>query len=416
MKKWISPGKYKGLVQIPSSKSDSQRAILAAALANGNSKLMHVGASKDEQAMLTAVQGLGAKIIEKQNNFLILEGISDFPLQAHVTLGESGLGTRLMTSVLASNQGVFTLTGEGSLLLRPMDFFTEFLPKFGAQVTSLEGKLPLTIQGPMQGATVEIDGSLSSQFLSGLLMALPRVEGTSLLKVTDLKSIPYIQMTLHTLAQFGIQISQTDFSEFTISGGQNYTACTYEIEGDWSSASCWLVASALGQKIHVSGLNRHSLQADILILKAFEKANCQVEIGADYIAIHGENRIPFEFDANHCPDLFPALVCLAAFTPGISKIKGLGRLKHKESDRGLALQLEYKKLGIEISFVHDEMWIYGKKQVEVKGVFSAHNDHRIAMSLAVSGMFSNREMEISQAESVAKSYPGFWETFSRLRN
>lgn len=416
MKKFLSPGKYQGTIQIPSSKSDSQRAILAAALANGKSKLMHVGASKDEQAMLTAVQGLGAKIIEKQNDFLILEGISNFPHQAHVNLGESGLGTRLMTSVLASNQGSFFLTGEGSLLQRPMDFFTEFLPKFGAQVKSDDGKLPLIIKGPMQGTTVEIDGSLSSQFLSGLLMALPRVEGTSSLKVKDLKSIPYIQMTLNTLAQFGIQITQTDFSEFTISGGQNYQAGTYVIEGDWSSASCWLVASALGKNIHVSGLNRNSLQADVLILKAFEKANCQVEIGADFIAIHGENRIPFEFDANHCPDLFPALVCLAAFTPGISKIKGLGRLKHKESDRGLALQMEYKKLGVEITFVHDEMWIFGKKQVEVKGVFSAHNDHRIAMSLAISSMFSDKDMELGQADSVAKSYPNFWETFSRLRN
>jgi 3-phosphoshikimate 1-carboxyvinyltransferase len=417
MKKTISPGKYAGIIQIPSSKSDTQRAVLATALCKGTSILSNIGNSKDEVAMIEAVQKLGAQVIAIESNKTEIAGIQEFPSDVKIDMHESGLGFRLIANVCAAHTGSFEIIGSGSLSKRPMHFFEEILPLFGAKVKSQNGYIPIEIEGPMHGSEISLDGSLSSQYLSGLLMALPLLENESRLTVKNLKSIPYIEMTINTLSQFGIEIKHQDFEQFVIAGKQKYLATSYEIEGDWSAASYWLVASALGQEIGVSGLLLTSLQADKAILKAFEAANCNVIFGENQIAIEGNERKSFQFDATHCPDLFPALTTFAAFCDGRSDIKGISRLKHKESDRGEVLKLEFEKLGINIVLNEqdDMMHIYGKNSIE-GGKVSSHNDHRIAMCLAIAGMFSETEIEIDQAESVEKSYLDFWGDFTSIRS
>lgn len=414
MKKHIHPNSYSGTIHIPSSKSDGQRALLAAALAKGESFLHNAGNSNDETAMQEAIQVLGAKVEMLEERELKITGIERFPENAELDMHESGLGIRLITSVCAAHKGEFTLTGSGSLRKRPMDFFEKTLPEFGVEIKTTNGFVPFSLTGPMQGSQVILDGSQSSQYLSGLLMALPLLSTESRLEVQNLKSVPYVQMTLNTLAQFGIDIRHANFEQFVIAENQHYLATEYTIEGDWSSASYWLVASALGQEIAVSGLSLQSLQADKAILHAFENANCVVEFDGDNVSIDGTERTPFVFDATHCPDLFPALVTLASLCDGRSDIKGVHRLLHKESNRGEVLKAEFEKLGVNIVLNDDTMHIYGKTSIE-GGTVSANNDHRIAMCLAIAGMFADTAVEIDEAESVAKSYLDFWSDLEKLQ-
>lgn len=410
----IHPGQYQGTIHIPSSKSDGQRLLLAAALSRGETILHNAGNSKDETAMREAIQQLGAKVEDLGNRQLRITGITQFPQEATLDMHESGLGVRLLTAICAAHAGKFTITGSGSVMNRPMDFFENTLPQFGATVRSKNGFLPLEVEGPMQGSEVTLDGSQSSQYLSGLLMALPLLNTVSRLQVQNLKSIPYVQMTLNTLANFGIYIQHYEFEQFVIAGNQKYLSTEQTTEGDWSSASYWLVASALGQEVAVSGLELQSLQADKAILDAFDKAGCVVEFHADSISVDGSGRKAFQFDATHCPDLFPALVTFAALCDGRSDIKGVHRLEHKESNRGEALKAEFEKLGVNIVLDGDTMHIYGKTSIE-GGTVSSHNDHRIAMCLAIAGMFADTPVEIEGAEAVGKSYVDFWDDIERLK-
>lgn len=413
MIKTVIPGKYEGRIAIPSSKSDGQRAILAAALAKGTSTLHNTGNSKDEQSMLEAIRELGAEIEFTAEKTAEITGIQQFPESAVLNMHESGLGVRLMTSVCAAHTGKYTIIGNGSSLNRPMYFFEETLPLFNTKVTTNNGFLPLEIEGKMKGSDVTLDGSQSSQYISGMMMALPLIDTESRLTVNNLKSIPYLQMTLNTLAKFGISILHQNFEQFIIAGQQKYLSTTYTIEGDWSSASYWLVASALGQNITVDGLSMYSLQADKAIIHAFETANCTIHYIDEGIQIHGRNRKAFQFDATHCPDLFPALVTFAAFCDGRSDISGVHRLTHKESNRGTVLKSEFEKIGVNIVLDGDVMHVYGKEAIE-GGKVNSHNDHRIAMCLAIAGMFSDAPVEIEDAESVGKSYLDFWKDLEKL--
>lgn len=413
MNKRISKTKIFGTVQVPPSKSDSQRAILAASLSKGTTVLYSVGESNDELSMLSNCSILGAEIIQLEVGKYSITGIKEFPKEAVLNVGESGLGLRLITAVCAAHEGTFVINGEGSILNRPQVFFEDHLTQLGVQVESNNGFLPLKIKGPLIGGKLVVDGSMSSQFLSGLLMALPLIKADTTLTVKNLKSVPYVKMTLETIATFGIEIENKSFEEFYIKGNQAYKSLKYAIESDWSGASFWLVASALGHDVKVLGLTLDSHQADLEMLNALTGANCGVVADETGIQIDGSNRKAFQFDATHCPDLFPALVAFASFCDGKSSILGLRRLKNKESDRGEVLKEEFGKLGVVIELDGDMMLIHGSSSMKPTNV-SAHNDHRIAMCLAVVGINLEGEMEISGAESVKKSYPDFWNHLDSL--
>ncbi len=409
----IHPAILKGEISIPPSKSDSQRAILCAGLADGKSLLQNCGESDDELNMLNTITYLGAKVTRLDSYSIEIWGIKNFPKSKIIQVGESGLGLRLLTSICAAHDGEFVLEGSGTLLKRPMNFFDETFPKLKVDFNSNNGFLPFKIKGPMQATSLIVDGSQSSQYISGLLMAFPLLYGTTYLKVENLKSIPYLEMTLKTLKAFGITIEHLNFEEFIIGGDQHYLPSEYTIESDWSTASYWIVAAALGSDILIKGLSMASMQADKKILEALATAECTIINFENGFKVEGENRKPFHFNATHCPDLFPALTTLAALTPGISTIEGVHRLATKESDRGEALQQEFQKLGIKIEFQEDKMVIHGQAFIS-GGSVKSHHDHRIAMCLGIAGKFANSPVIIEDAEAVSKSYPRFWDDLSDL--
>lgn len=402
----VHPGRYAKTIQIPASKSDGQRALLAAALTKGTSQIHQLGNSKDELAMLRCIEQLGAKVIRKAT-YIEVKGIEVFPKELSLHVGESGLSARLLIALCAMHVGNFQVCGEGSLLSREMNFYKDLFEKqqlkhrFSEHTT-----LPLTLCGGVQPGEIVVDGSQSSQYISGLLMGLPLLSSDSILVVENAVSTPYIDMTINTLKAFGISITQ-EANRYYIQGNQVYHPTKYRVEGDWSSASYWLIASALGQEITVKGLSLESLQADKALLDVFKLANCEVNLTANGIQIDGRHRKSFEFDATHCPDLFPALATFAALTPGKTLIHGVHRLQNKESNRGKVLQEEFKQLGVRIELENDTMIIYGQTAIS-GGKIDAHNDHRIAMCFGVLGMFTESSIEIKGSEAVRKSYPKFW--------
>lgn len=408
----LSSRQLKGKITIPASKSDAQRAILAAALADGQSTIIGVGASDDVQRMLQAIQQLGATVTFK-NNHVVIQGITKLNCEKSVFIGESGLGARLLIAVASVFHQPIKIEGSGSLLKRPISFFDKTFPALNVFIETANGFLPATVKGPLKGGVIMVDGAESSQTISGLIMALPLSKEDSLLSVHSFTSKPYVQMTIKTLAAFGIAIDQQAENVFAIKGQQMYQATCYQVESDWSAASFWLVAAAIGHAVEVVGLNEHSLQADKALLRVFDVANIDYLWKGDVIRVNGSQRTAFQFDANDCPDLFPALVVLAICSNGTSIIKGVNRLIHKESNRSEALQQEFSKLGVTITVVGDEMHVTGTNIIKGADV-SAHNDHRIAMALAILATRSDEVINIHQATAVTKSYPEFWDHLNQL--
>lgn len=407
---------HQGIIHIPPSKSDSQRAVLIAALGNETSVLRNVGSSDDERAMIENVQKLGAEIHWTDTKTLSVKGNFAQTSFSELHCGESGLGLRLMTTVASLKTNEVKLTGSGSLNKRNQQFFEQFLPQMGVKVVSNNGKLPLSTTGKLTAGNYTVDGSESSQYISGLLVAFSQTEGVTTLKVENCTSKPYIDMTLHTLHYFGVKIAEKDNAVYQINGAQPIQKTDYTIDGDWSSASYWLVASALGMDVRVTGLSMSSKQADKAILNAFLTADCRVVNTENGLKIDGHNRKPLDFDATDCPDLFPALATYGALTNGVSKIKGVHRLANKESNRGEALKTEFSKLlGIRIRMEDDYLFIEGKPSIQSAAVFS-HNDHRIAMCLAIASAVSSVEISIDGADAVAKSYPEFWKDLESLQS
>lgn len=331
---------------------------------------------------------------------------------------ESGLGLRMFSPIAAMSSASILIQGAGSLLKRPMHFFDTIFPLLGIKINSQKGFLPITIEGPLKPATITIDGSLSSQFLTGLLMAYAASNAQgSVIHVVDLKSKPYIDLTLSVLNAFGWNIKHNNYERFEFLPHDPIpTQIEYTVEGDWSGAAFLLVAGAIAGPIKVKGLQLQSSQADKAVMEALQSTNATITYEHDGIVI-GPNAnnelLAFEFDATHCPDLFPPLVALAAQCKGVTKIIGVSRLAHKESDRGITLQTEFSKLGINITLEGDIMKIYGGTGIQSNTVFSQH-DHRIAMACGVAALRANGPVEIIDAESINKSYTDFFKHLVHL--
>ncbi len=402
----IPPLTRQDIVVIPPSKSDGQRAIVCAAFANGTSEVIGIGPSADEQQLLLAVQALGVTV-EKQGTVTRITGLQQLNSSCSISVGESGLACRLMGMIAAALNHTVTITGEGSLLARPMDEFETVLKPHVSAISLENGKLPLSVCGPIEGSTFEINGSLSSQFVSGLFVALAIRNEAATVKVNELRSGAYLQMTLRTLHHFGVEFSSKNQLVYQRDNGM-LKACSYQVEADWSSASYWLVAAALGKKIRLAGLKANSLQADKALLNMLLQAGCSIVWEGEHLLVESRELRPFEVDATDCPDLFPALVALAAGIQGESRIRGIHRLIHKESNRALTLQQEFGKLGLQITFHEDEMLVFGTGKL-TGGLVSSCNDHRIAMALAVGSMLAEESVLIEGKEAVKKSYPSFWD-------
>ena len=414
----IQPSQLSGTIHAAASKSSMQRACAAALLTVGETTLINPGKSNDDLAAIDVIKKLGAETEELENGNLIIRSKGVHPKNNEVNCGESGLGIRMFTPITALSDQPIILTGTGSLLTRPMDFFDEILPQLGVKIKSQNGKLPLQIQGPLQPANIEVDGSLSSQFLTGLLMAYGAAgANNTTITVKDLKSKPYIDLTLQVMKHFGWDVTNNNYESFSfvnskISNFQN-SKITYTVEGDWSGAAFLLVAGAIAGPIIVKGLDVFSTQADKAVLQALMDCGCQLSIQPEQIEIGPLPLKAFHFNANDCPDLFPPLVALAAYCEGTTVIEGVNRLTHKESNRALTLQQEFSKLGIEISLQDDLMLIKGG--TGVKGAIThSHHDHRIAMACAVAGLKAAGEVTIEEADAINKSYPEFYQHLQKL--
>ncbi len=409
MKAIIRPSRVKGTIQAPASKSSMQRACAAALVRTGITVLHNPGHSNDDRAAMDIIRRAGAVITEEANT-LRIESHGINPVDQEVNCGESGLSIRMFTPLLALSDQSITINGSGSLVRRPMDFFDEILPKLGVKVVSNNGKLPLTVQGPVVPGDIEVDGSLSSQFLTGLLMAYAAADaGDVTITVNDLRSRPYIDLTLDVMRRFGMKVPENkDYRQFYFdrSKASLPAEVEYTVEGDWSGAAFLLVAGAIAGPLTVRGLDLSSTQADRAIIDALMAANAGIAMDQKGIHLHPSPLDAFEFDATDCPDLFPPLVALAAAAQGRTSIKGVSRLAHKESDRGEALKSEFGKLGIEIVLDGDYMHITGGP---IKGAeVHSHHDHRIAMACAVAALRAEGEVVILDAEAIRKSYPDFY--------
>ena len=409
MDKYVSLGSVKGIITPPSSKSYAQRAIALSLLAQGRSVLRNIEFCKDTRSALACIEALGAKVTHIDESTIAIEGGFN-PQGETLYVGESGLATRLFTPVASLSRKPICIQGEGTLLHRPMHMMIEPLRELGVKVKDGGGYLPIEVEGPIHGGKIRVDGSVSSQFITGLLLALPMAEKDTTLYVDSAVSTPYIDMTISTAQSFGVEImhNEGDYSEFFIEGRQRYTPADLAIEGDWSGASTMLVAGAIAGEITIRNISTLSKQADTAICKALERAGAGIIIEQDSITVTKRPLKAFTFDATQCPDLFPALATLAAAAEGVSVITGTNRLKHKESDRAETIRQEYEKLGIEVDISEENVMKIRGGKIEPATVFS-HDDHRIAMSLAVSALRCEGEVVIENAECVEKSYPAFFE-------
>ncbi len=433
----IQPSVISGTITAAASKSSMQRALAAALLTIGETTIQNAGHSNDDKAAIEIITALGADVVVRQEQ-VIVNSFGVFPRSNEINCGESGLAVRMFTPIIALCDKEITINGEGSLLSRPIEFFEEVLPQLGVSIKSNEGKLPITIKGPLQPKNIEVNGSLSSQFLTGLLIAYSaapnpilteademmnnNLSETVCIKVHDLKSKPYIDLTLDVMKKFGMDLHLTNKDHETFcfyrepGVERNSGGIVYMVEGDWSGTAFLLVAGAIAGGITVKGLDVFSTQADKAILKALMDCGVNISIEEKQITVNApleENGKAFHFNATDCPDLFPPLVVLAAYCRGTTVIEGAGRLLHKESNRAITLQQEFKKMGISIKLQDDLMMIEGGGGLKGAHVH-AHHDHRIAMACAVAALGATGETVIENGEAVNKSYPGFYDDLKLL--
>ena len=413
----IQPSQLSGTIQAPASKSSMQRACAAALVAKGKSIIRNPGHSNDDKAAMDIVQRLGAEVVINGDG-LIITSSGVVPVSGEINCGESGLSIRMFTPLVALSEKQVTINGSGSLAVRPMDFFDEVLPQLGISVQTNKGKLPLVIQGPVKPQNITIDGSLSSQFLTGLLMAYAAAGAEDVsITVTNLKSRPYIDLTLNVMQQFGLKVPENKNYESFYFGTRTHdsglTTHDYTVEGDWSGAAFLLVAGAIAGNITVKGLDVFSTQADKAVLQALMDCGAGISIEPSQITLRPMPLKAFHFNATDCPDLFPPLVALAACCTGTTAIEGASRLTHKESNRALTLQEEFGKMGIEITLQDDLMLIKGGTGLKGAKVHSRH-DHRIAMACAVAGLKADEQVVIEEADAINKSYPDFYTHLKQL--
>ena len=417
MKVSVYPSQITGLIQAPASKSCMQRACAAALVREGKTIIHNFGISNDDNAALDIIKKLGATF-EIRNEELIINSNGVIPKESEIHCGESGLSVRMFTSIAAISNIPLTITGNGSLLERPMNFFDDVFPKLNVNIKSNQGKLPLKIQGPIVPQNIIVDGTLSSQFLTGLIFAYSACNAKDVsISVTKLKSKPYVDLTLDILNKFGMKVPENrNYESFYFNSDSTNTQAEnieYTVEGDWSGGAFLLVAGAIAGPIQVKGLDVLSTQADKEILKALIDCNSNINITQNEINIGPGNFKSFNFDATECPDLFPPLVALSAYCKGKSVIKGVSRLTHKESNRALTLKEEFIKMGVVIDLINDDMIIHGGGKIN-SAIVHSHHDHRIAMACAVAALKAENEIEILDADAINKSYPNFFEHLELL--
>ena len=410
----ISPRKLSGTVTIPPSKSDCHRAIICASLAPGASVICNTGMSDDVVATINIMRTLGAKI-SRINTTLSIDGSRTFKNIKNVTLdcNESGSTLRFIVP-LALHAAGCTFIGSERLGERPLNCYYDIFNRHGINYQTTDEKLPLTIEKGALSGVIELPGNVSSQFVSGLLFALPLFEDTTkIFLTTPLESRSYVDLTLRTLALFGISVQNSNYEVFEIMGGQEYNPMDYTCEADFSQAAFFLAAGALGNEVTCMGLYEGSLQGDKEIVDIIEKMGGTVEIDSGIIRAFPSKLHGIRIDVSQIPDLVPILTVLACFADSETVIYNAGRLRIKESDRLSAIRQQLNIIGGNIREDGDTLII---KPIEnfTGGEVSACNDHRIAMALAIASTRATGDVRLIGEKTVSKSYPAFWDDFAKL--
>ena len=399
-----------GTVNVPPSKSYTQRAYAAALLAGGESVINNPSFCEDSKAALSIIEKFGARYSILKNSIKIIGCKPKY--SGTLNCMESGLAMRMFAPIAALCNKEITLTGKPALLKRPVPELERVLNELGAFCATNEKYPPVKIKGPINSGRVELDGSFGSQFLTGLLMALPIAGGDSEITVRNLKSRPYIDMTIELLEKFRIIIINENYERFILKGNAAYLPAEINIEADWSSAAFLCVAGAISGQLTLMNMNPGSKQADKRIIDALKNAGAIVSVSNNSIEIKKSELKSFEFDARDCPDLFPVLAVLASYCNGKSIITGTDRLIHKESNRAEALKSELSAIGVNISLSENKMIIKGGK---IRGgTVNSHGDHRIAMAMAIAALNADEPILIKGAECVNKSFPGFFELLKQI--
>lgn len=408
----FSPFVPNGTVNVPPSKSDVHRAIICAAMANGVSRISPVALSNDIKATIGCIKALGADAA-LENNVLTVDGTNMYKNKtALLDCGESGSTLRFFIPIAAVGNINATFVGKGKLPQRPIGIFTEALPKAGT-VCKTEGGLPLEIKGQLKSGIFEIPGNVSSQFITGLLLALPILEGDSEIVLTSpLESVGYIAMTIRTMKQFGVNIDTTE-NGWHIKGGQSYKTCDYTTDGDWSQAAFFMVLGAIGGKVTVKGVAKDSTQGDKKCAEILAEFGAKVTQRDNEVTVEKGDLKAITIDASQIPDLVPVLSVCAAFAEGTTKIINAERLRIKECDRLKATAELLNNLGGKVKELSDGLEITGVSSLK-GGNVNGYNDHRIVMSAAVCAARSDEDITATFAMSINKSYPDFYIDYNSI--
>lgn len=388
----IQNSRLNGELTLPPSKSAAHRALICSFLAGGGT-VSPIISSNDMKATVGVINSL--KNGEGELNCI-----------------ESGSTMRFMIPVAASLGREVTFVGGGSLLTRTVGEYLELLPKHGVSVES-SGFLPLKISGRLKNGTYEVNGDVSSQYITGLLLALAGIEGDSaVILKTSLQSKPYVDMTVKVMADYGVEVKETDFG-YLIHGGQKYAVRDYMVEGDWSHAAFYMSAAAIGGEVTLSGADFNSAQGDKAVADVMKRFGAEVTAEENSITCKAGELHGIEIDCTDIPDLVPAIAVTAAFAKGKTTIKGAGRLRLKESDRIEAVASNLRKMGVDVEEMQDGMIISPNGGI-CGAELCGYNDHRIVMAFSVAGLFAEGETFITDAESINKSYPSFFDDYNRL--
>ena len=428
MKIKIRPSILNGQIEIPPSKSYSHRAVIGAALAeNKNNEVSRIDNLLFSVDIITTVEIMknwGAEIVRGgnfQGNCLEIIGNNGkiIPAEKYSQCNESGSTIRFLIPLGLTKENELIFDGKGKLIERPLNPYYKIFDKQNIYYKTENGKLPLKVRGKMKAGTYEIDGNISSQFITGLLYALPLLEGDSTLIINkELESKGYIDLTLEILKLSGIEIKNNGYKSFDVKGNQKYRPFNYTVEGDYSQAAFWIVAGIISSnrdnEIKCIHINKKSLQGDRKIIEIVEKMGANLEIFDNYIIVRPSKTRGTVIDISQCPDIAPVLAVLGALSEGETHIVNGARLRIKESDRITSIRTELNRIGGNVREKGDSLVIQGMKNFKGGSSLSSWNDHRIAMSLAIASTRCENEIVIEGAESVRKSYPHFWEDFKKM--
>jgi 3-phosphoshikimate 1-carboxyvinyltransferase len=413
----ITPSSITGEVTAPPSKSYTHRAVIAASLAAGESIIESPLLSDDTLYTINACRSLGAAI-ELASDRLKISGTGGkiTPGKERIFAGNSGSTVRLIAPMAALSQTKVILDGDDRLRQRPAGDLLSALESLGAEARSLgnNGCPPLEIQGKLRGGEVTVSGQISSQHISGLLLIAPYLENGLNIKVTNLRSRPYLDITLDVMRAFGVEVENKDYKEFLVRGGQSYQARRYRIEGDYSSAAYFLAGGAIGGgPVAVKNLKKDSVQGDRYLLNILAQMGCSVEQPKEAATVSRRDGLKgLNLDMGDYPDLVPTVAVIAAYARGKTEMSNIGHLKFKESDRLSNTSKELGRMGIKAEVSDNAMIIHGGQPRGAE--LEAHNDHRLAMSLSIAALFASGSSVINGAETVSKSYPGFFSDLAGL--